>query len=721
MRGAAKKPSRQRRTGSRPPRPAARPNLHRLLSRLPLAALSLIVAGCQSDTGTLSTTGNTLLSRGFVQSFASYEGAAQSLITSARYTIQHLAWYVDSNGNGTADPGEPVYDTFPLLSSGIHYAHAVDLWGRGQRIAIADGGFRTTHEAFLGKSLFLPATALPVDNHGTAVASVAAGNSPTMIGVAPRADLILGSFASWADLVEITDRARALGAVAFSNSWGVTDAATAANYNFFVNDPAGRAWLDSLRAYTANGVVVFAVSNDPTLTTSGLLEALPKFAPELEAGWLAVVNGEATTANGSIAAGRLISAGCLDAAPWCLTAEGAWKAATATSDTSYALTAGSSFAAPMVAGALALLAEAFPDLTPNELRIRLLAAANNSFAGFTADGSVELVPGFRHSYSRKFGHGFLDVKAALLPIGPTTLSLPGGTVLPLDRPIARAGRGSGNALARALAGTALPYEDGLGAVFAINAASRIAPAAVPSLGAELLDEWRGGPDLPATLDQLFPARTRLGLRLTGFAFSIAPAPQGATGRASLPSVTFSFSRPLAGGRLVTGIAFGNDTTGLMPGWTTDEAGRLGLFTLAWHVPLARGWTLEAEGLIGGGMTSLAGTGTPTPLAGAALRLARHDVARPGDRLFLTLEFPAAAVGGSATITLPTIDARGQIGLARQQVSLVPEAREMQLSFRYDRPLTGPLSLTLAASHAINRGNVAGARDTGFLFGLAARF
>ncbi len=686
-----------------------------------LAALPLILAGCQSDTGTLSTGGSTLLSRGFVRSFASHEGAALSLITSARYAIQHLTWYVDRNGNGIADPGEPVHDTFPLRSSGIHYAHAVDLWGRGQRIAIADAGFRTSHEVFRGKSLFLPSTPLPVDDHGTAVASVAAGNSPTMIGVAPRADLVLGSFASWADLTDITDRARALGAVAFSNSWGVPEKATAANYALLVNDPAGSAWLDSLRAYTADGVVVFAVANDPTVTTSGLLEALPKFAPSLETGWLAVANGEATVVNGTITAGRLVSAGCLDAAPWCLTAEGAWHAANAASDTSYALTAGTSFAAPMVAGALALLAEAFPDLTSNELRIRLLAAADNSFAGFTADGTVELVPGFRHSYSRKFGHGFLDVKAALLPIGPTTLSLPGGTVLPFDIPLARAGRGTGNALTRALAGKVLPYRDIFGAVFAIDADRRIVPPAVPPLGAELLDEWRNAPRPSALLGRVFPARTRLGLRMPDLTFSIAPAPQGVQSHGALPSIAFSFERPFGGSRLVAGLAFGEDATGLLPGWATGEAGRLGLFTLALRKPLSRGWALTAEGLIGGGTTHFAGPGGPALLAGAALRLVRDDIARHGDRLALGLEMPAAVVTGSASIALPVLGANGQIDLLREKVSLVPETREMRLSLRYDRPLARPFSLTLAASHAFNRGNVAGARDTAFLIGFDARF
>ena len=60
------------------------------------------------------------------------------------------------------------------------------------------------------------------------------------------------------------------------------------------------------------------------------------------------------------------------------------------------------------------MAEAFPTQTPEQWTDRLLASADNSF--FTASGNVEFANGITHAYNTEFGHGIMDIYAALRPI-----------------------------------------------------------------------------------------------------------------------------------------------------------------------------------------------------------------------------------------------------------------------------------------------------------------
>src|SRR3990167_9341153 len=112
--------------------------------------------------------------------------------------------------------------------------------------------------------------------------------------------------------------------------------------------------------------------------------------------------------------GRGNLSGCLEAATWCLMADGHWNAASNTTDTAYSSGTGSSFAAPQVSGALALLAEAFPSLSPHDLRLRLLFSADTGFTGFEKAVSLPIDGSdYSHDYSIEFGHGFLDLRSWL--------------------------------------------------------------------------------------------------------------------------------------------------------------------------------------------------------------------------------------------------------------------------------------------------------------------
>ena len=78
---------------------------------------------------------------------------------------------------------------------------------------------------------------------------------------------------------------------------------------------------------------------------------------------------------------------------------------------------GTSFAAPMVSGALALLMERFRgEMGNTDIAIRLVNTANNT--GVYADSEI-------------YGAGLLDLKAALNPVGEATITAPGGTAHPI--------------------------------------------------------------------------------------------------------------------------------------------------------------------------------------------------------------------------------------------------------------------------------------------------
>jgi serine protease AprX len=74
-------------------------------------------------------------------------------------------------------------------------------------------------------------------------------------------------------------------------------------------------------------------------------------------------------------------------------------------DTTYFRMSGTSMAAPMVSGAVALLLEDEPNLTPDQVKYRLMATADKSWAGYSAT---------------KAGAGYLDIYAAVH--GTTTQS-----------------------------------------------------------------------------------------------------------------------------------------------------------------------------------------------------------------------------------------------------------------------------------------------------------
>jgi len=404
--------------------------------------------------------------------------------------------------------GHPVYggtgqriEANPLLAARIDYAHSVGLTGAGQVVSMLDSAPRLSHEQFGGKTVYTTGSGAE-SFHGTGVASlmVGTGGSGTSIGVAPGAALHTGVLdfeagISWNYLARIMRDARDVGAVASNNSWGLPDV-TVANTDLKAHFQHSTRidYIRALRAFTQTGVVVFAAGNDYHANSVSGMAGLPTAFPELEGRWLAVVNAIPEVDADRILSAERVSTACLEAARWCMTANGQARVADTRGDSSYSLASGTSFAAPQVSGALALMAQAFPTLTAGQLRDRMLATADNGF--FAHSGVMEFAPGIAHGYNAEFGHGFLDMRAALLPIGKHVMPIASGGTRDFGAVALISGGASGDAAARALSGARVISLDGLHGAFQTDASHLAVTAAGGQDRGMMLARAAARPDTP---------------------------------------------------------------------------------------------------------------------------------------------------------------------------------------------------------------------------------
>ncbi|MGE7139126.1 S8 family serine peptidase [Luteibacter sp. NPDC031894] len=354
----------------------------------------------------------------------------------------------------TPPPPPPAAPTFSVPTdvqlSGTNAKAAQDAGAKGATvtIAIVDSGVTTTNPALAGrvkKSLVYVDPAVnnvavdDVVGHGTVVAEIAAGTTTGYFagGVAPAADLVSarivadksptddgsgqGNRVTTADpLGDINHDVITAGASIVNNSWDglYWDATATATTASFAN----------AYATAATGTLyVFAAGNKGAADPS-TLAALPSRVPALEKGWLAVVALDSNHLD-TIAS---YSNHCGVAMDYCLAAPGGVVAlaptATATNLT-YVEGSGTSFAAPQVSGAAAVVKGVFPTLSMDAVRQIILGTADD--LGATGPDPV-------------FGYGRLNVGKAIkgpgrVDWGELPVDLDKGNVVTFSNPIAGSG------------------------------------------------------------------------------------------------------------------------------------------------------------------------------------------------------------------------------------------------------------------------------------------
>ena len=330
-----------------------------------------------------------------------------------------------------APPGDPVvFDPDPrfvkhLTVTGADQAHAMGLTGEGIRIGVIDSGVNRNHPALsprvVANLVYISGqnNNLGVDDvigHGTAVSQVMAGTpfGAWPGGIAPGAEIVsariisdetpdddgsgqgnevdgaLGLASIHQDLIE-------RGVQIMNNSWGGL---------YWTNSAATAPIAAEYRPFIVQhgGLVVFSTGNSAFADPSSMA-ALPSQpgpngtfpAADLEVGWIAVAAVEADNPDTLSS----YSNACGIAMDYCLAAPGD-VAATGTDDSaqdpSYWTWTGTSFSAPLVSGAAALVWEAFPYFDNDLVRQTLLGTATD-----IGDAGVDPV----------FGYGLLNIADAV--------------------------------------------------------------------------------------------------------------------------------------------------------------------------------------------------------------------------------------------------------------------------------------------------------------------
>ena len=547
-----------------------------------------------------------------------------------------------------------------LSAIGADYAYARGYTGAGVTVGIIDTGADPSHSALAGKlhaSSGVVSQSCPGGNcsfsairdtgsHGTAVGGViaAAKSGGRMHGVAYDADLLvlgirLGTAPPVYRPVDLSNPAsfrsldeqgqglyRRFGSATriINHSFGYEGVVTA--YSEAQYRAAFGRTVDSMAQADVPDaekiILVWAAGNSrgrrdaqgnlADASSPNLSAATPHYFPDLRGHFISVV---ATDPSGTIAS---YSNRCGVAADYCIAAPGSGIFAPAAGRTQgYLSASGTSLAAPQVAGALALMEEAFRgQLGSTEMVSRLFAAADKT--GIYADQDT-------------YGQGLLDVEKATRPFGMTRASLGGSLdddAAPIQNSAIAAGGAWGDALHEGLAGLELAVFDSLNAPFFAPMTAFHAPWPLDGgLRADrrfsrFLDRGAASSGVPAaalgslTLSSAVGLAAALDQDQMGDEFSAAtPTPGFANPWIGLGAAGLGMAHTLAGGggraKLHSGFFLQN--SGVTRGERLMAAGRargafLGLNVtggaLAWAAEL--GMLRESERMLGAGTSGAYG-------------------------------------------------------------------------------------------------------------------
>lgn len=294
--------------------------------------------------------------------------------------------------------------------------------GQGVRIAIIDSGIDLTHPDLgnlSGQSWSAGGEDLVGDAHGTFVAGIAAASrtqtadANDMHGLAYLATLVNfqasrpstgnTSFAT-SDLVLALNAAAGLSSGSSPVESDIFNLSLGA---FSTSDSTFGSLRTAMRAAAdEDKIMVLAAGNegldaDPTRKLQPIYPAA--YADDSGIAGLAIVVGNLTSSNQAASS----SNHCGDTKNYCLFAPGTNIRSTLNGG-SYGIGSGTSFAAPYVTGAAAVVKAAFPGVSSQDVVNRLLLTTQD-----LGDPGVD----------DTFGRGLLDLEAAMAPVGPVGLIL----------------------------------------------------------------------------------------------------------------------------------------------------------------------------------------------------------------------------------------------------------------------------------------------------------
>ncbi len=358
--------------------------------------------------------------------------------------------------------------------------------------------------------------------------------------------------------------------------------------------------------------------------------------------------------------------------------------------------------------------------------MRLLASARDDF--FTPDATVELADGFNKPYSVIYGHGFLDIEAALKPIGGVGLPTPNGAQIDVNAPILMTGSGLGDAVEVSLAATNLAVKDALSAGFVMPGTALTSGARPGSqAGALLAKALRSNltanrTAAPAALSDPFAAFTGPVLALS--------APDGTTSAAVLMpqgdgALGFTLTRALTDGptKVELGLKLARDNGGLLS-LGGEEGAAMASVALGVTQDLGNGAFMAVSGEMGltdlGGDTAL-GDSSSARFDAVKLTAGQSDIFSKGDRLSVGVGMPIAIASGETVVDLPVSRAGLAADFEAVALDLAPDNRQLDLEVTYQTALADGVEMQLSLIHSDNFGNRAGETDTAGALAFAFRF
>lgn len=642
--------------------------------------------------------------------------------------------------------------------------YAQGAFGAGALVSVFDTGIDLDHPDLadnltngLSHSYF-SGPMVDLSGHGTHVAGIigAVRDGSGMHGVAPEAQIMAlraidgpesertGLFyQNWEDAIL---RSIEAGADVMNNSWTFVDQNGAplrisefqdreSVVSFFGTELIGT------MAYAAQQdlISVYAAGNGEG-GESSVTAGLPLLLPELRGHWVSVV---ALGDDGLIAD---YSSQCGIAMNWCLAAPGTNLISTA-SGGGYAFQSGSSMAAAVVSGSIALLKSNFPEIT-GETALQILKETARDL------GDIGIDP--------VYGHGAIDLANAMRPQGDLNIQMSGvmnARTTPLNGSGIVAPAGVASAFQSALSTSRLSVTDGYDRSYLVPVAAMVGADHSPS-------------PLP-DLTRFAMRGASLGVQPGAGTYLSRGAPVMGGGFAMPDPISFSGGHAgLIGNRALSLTHMGEIGTGLRLGFTgaygsggetsmasvslsadlgsalfTVESGRVsereGMLGARFHgafagvnattdflrasadLPLGRGGALHLSA--SSGETSATGSGL---LRSANLRSESIGVGlsrvsdRTGSRVSVGLSRPLSISGGQIGVLVPVGVGAAADGVASSEVKTQSATlgvgsadAPIDFQFGYEVPL-GSARLGLAVSH---RAGSPSGQGTSASFGLSFRF
>ncbi len=375
---------------------------------------------------------------------------------------------------------------------------------------------------------------------------------------------------------------------------------------------------------------------------------------------------------------------------YCVAAPGIVNAAANLPGYAYQGTQGTSFAAPVVTGAVALLMEHFRGQLGNtEVAKRIVNTANNRG---------------RYAQMEIYGAGLLDIEAALKPVGRTFTGTP--------------------SVRRPALSTVLYAPPALGALGQRFARAGVEVASLDRLGAPFWStperHVRTGVQLSATIPGFAEAHQAIhGERHLGFTpGTVALAPAAPTAPGALAPVRLLMGSNRMGLEQAPGAGF---RWGILGDGSSWQGGRVsGAFgddvrsITTWigrgaRFELGEAWSVHASATVGYGRAFL-GSGTmlnTDPYLMSAWNVALERGERGGGTWSrFSLSQPLRAETGNATLTYLSGLDDGNPVYDRTTVPLAPAGREMELSLTHESALGWGRGVFKVA-HAWNAGHETG--------------